>query len=368
MKIKPFQLYCLLVVCSAPVAYLEISRYMNSLLAHNGWLAVLAAILPCFIFMLLLIQITRKSPQPFPLLLEDYLGTWLGRVVGCSYILVFIMITAIDLRFFVDFIETHVVSGTPLSVLVGVLLLVGLFALKSGFNALIRSFELVVLIGLPFVFIILILALPQDMHISNLLPIGSMMRIDHFMLAVLLMTAIFARSMPVLTFAYFSDDPGKIGSTFTASLASYWLLMLLATLITTLTLGAFSAELYAFPTFIMVTMINIGRFFQNIDILFISIWILGIYASISVFWFMSLYTCQQVFRLSDYRYLAAPSSLIIGVLAMQIADNILQLFQTRLFFVMVVYGGFFILIPSILFIISLFKPSMPEAILSAKAE
>lgn len=341
---------------------------MTSLLAHNGWLAVLAAILPCFIFMLLLIQIIKKSQQPFPLLLEDYLGTWPGRVVGFAYILAFLLTAAINLRFFVDFIETHVTSGTPISVLVGVLLLVGLFAIRSGFSAMIRSFELVVLIGLPFAIIILLLGLAQDVHISNLFPIASTMKIDRFIVAVLLTTAFFARVMPVLTFAYFTDNPVKIGSTFTASLLSYWVLMLLTTLITTLSLGAFSAKLYTFPTFIMVTMISIGHFIQNIDILFIGIWILSIYASISVFWFMSLYTCQQVFRLSDYRYLAAPSSLIIGVLAMQIADNILQLFQTRLFFVMVVYGGFFILIPSILFIISLFKPSMPEAILSAKAE
>lgn len=371
MKIKPFQLYVILTLLSVPLAFLEVPRHAVSLLQQNGWLAVLGAIIPCTLFALMYLYIIKKSRSPFPLLLEEHLGSWLGRLLGFLYIPMFLLTAAINTRFFVDFIETHVLPGTPISVLVGILLLVGFVAIRGEFTAMVRGFEIILFIGMFFTFFVLAAGLLQNTHITYLYPIAYM-NISKFLLASLIISAIFARIMPVLSFAFFLDSKKAVSSVLAWSVTTYILIVFLSTLVTILTLGGLNATLQTFPAFVMVTLIHLGRFVQNIDILFIGVWIMGIYASLSLFWFMGLYTSQQVFRLSDYRYLAAPSSLIIGIAAIQFADNIIELFLAKLIFIALVYGIFFIIIPFLIFLITLFKSpvdnSFTVAEIAEKAE
>ncbi len=65
----------------------------------------------------------------------------------------------------------------------------------------------------------------------------------------------------------------------------------------------------------MIRLARIGDFIQNLDIVFIAVWIMGIFGAVTIPWFMACFTTQKVFNLQDYRFLAAPSAVIIGILS-----------------------------------------------------
>lgn len=142
----------------------------------------------------------------------------------------------------------------------------------------------------------------------------------------------------------------------TRVLFSYIPFIILTVLGIIITLGTIPALDFIYPTFSMVRLARIGAFVQNIDILFIGIWVLGIFGAVTVPWFMACYITQKVFNLRDYRFLAAPSTLIIGVLSIAMAENNLEvtIWNTRI--IPQLYLFFFILIPFLIFIITLFKP------------
>jgi hypothetical protein len=106
----------------------------------------------------------------------------------------------------------------------------------------------------------------------------------------------------------------------------------------------------------MVRSLHIGDWVQNIDVIFIGIWILGTFAAVTIAWFMACFTAQQVLNLKDYRFLAAPSTLIIGIGALLLSRNILEVQIMGDTIIPIIYTLFFILIPLVIFIITLFKP------------
>lgn len=357
-RISNFQIYCLLVVLVGPIAFLEQPKRLAVLIYHNAWLASLATIVPGILIVIMFSYLISKSPNPFPTLLEEYLGKVLGRILAFIYVLIFILTTSFTLSLFVNFVETNVLPGTPISVLIGALLFVGYVVIKNGFENFARLCELIVIIGLPFSIGIALLATFQNIDIGNLLPIGYM-NIKDFGLAVISTTSILGRLFPILTIAYYSNNPSRIRSVLFKVLFTYILLMLLPSLVITLIYGGVASGMLVFPAFSLIRLIDIGQFITNIDIVFVGVWISGIIGAFTIFWWMACFTTQQIFNLKDMAFLAAPSSLIIAVLSLLIGPNILVLKIVNQQIIIGIYLFFFLIIPFLLYIMALSKSDKP---------
>ncbi|MDD2511613.1 MAG: GerAB/ArcD/ProY family transporter, partial [Syntrophomonas sp.] len=272
---------------------------------------------------------------------------------------------------FVDFIVTNVLPQTPISVFIGVLLLVGFMAIKSGLENLARCCELVVLLGLPFAFLIFLAALIENWRPENLLPFAYM-DLKSFSLGLFSSSYILGKMLPVLSLAFFGPRREKTGTVMLLVIFSYVALMSTTTLATLMTLDTTMSNIATFPTFSTVRLLHVADFIQNIDIIFIGIWIMGIFATATIPWFMACYTTQQLFALKDYRFLAAPSSLIIGVFSILMSKNILELLAVSMYIIPLLYSIIFILLPFLLFLLTLLKPypeseTLAEPILKAES-
>ncbi len=357
-RISNFQIYCLLLISVGPIAFLEQPKRLALLIYHNAWLASLAAIIPGIFIVMMFSYLIRKSRNPFPYLLEEYLGKIGGRVLAFIYVLVFLVTAGFTLSLFTNFVEINVLPGTPISVFIVALLFLGYVAIKNGFENFARLCEIIVMVGFPFSIGIVLLAATQNVDMGNLLPLGYMDLTD-FGLAVISTTSILGRLFPILTIAYFSNHPSGVHSIMVKVLFSYILLMVLPSLAITLVYGGIASGMLVFPAFSLVRLIDISEFITNVDILFIGIWITGIVGAFTIFWYMACLTMQQVFNLKTYDFLAAPSSLIIAVLSLIIGPNImvLKIFNQQI--IIGIYLLFFLLIPFLLFIMALFKPDKP---------
>lgn len=353
-KINRFQLYCMLSLMAVPMAFLIVPRLVAAPLENNAWLAIVASLIPGSMVIYIYAAIIKKSRQPFPVLLEEHLGRWGGKAVAILYIPFFILASSFALRLFVDFIETNVLPGTPISVFIGLILVASFAGIKSGLVNIARMIEIISYVGFPFTLLMLFLTITHNHDFSNLQPFGYMSGRD-FAQGLQFAAIALLNMMPVLTLGYHFNQPQHLTATMIQAMVSYVLVMLLTTLATIVVLGGENVNLFIFPTFVSIRLISIGDFIQNIDIIFIGIWILGIFGVITIWWFMTCYTIQKVFHLHDYRFLAAPTALIIGVGSVMLSPNILELNLVIERVLPPVYGFFLLLIPLLIFIITLFK-------------
>lgn len=353
-KINRFQLYCMLLIMTTPLAFLIVPKLIAAPLENNAWLAIVVSLIPGSIIIYLYTAIIKKSRHPFPVLLEEHLGRWAGKAVACLYILFFLLASSFALRIFVDFIETNVLPGTPISIFIGIMLFSGFAGIKSGLTNIARTIEIITYVGLPFTLLMLLLTLAHNPDFSNLQPFGYMSYQD-FALGLQYATIPLLNMMSVLTLAYFFDQQKHLVATMAQAMLTHVLVMGLTVLGTIVVLGGQNVNLFTFPTFVTIRLISIGGFIQNIDIIFIGIWILGIFGVLAIWWFMTCYTIQKVFNLHDYRFLAAPTAIIIGVASIMISPNILELNLVIKRVLPPIYYFFLLLIPLVVFIITLFK-------------
>jgi spore germination protein KB len=362
-RISAFQMYCLLLVMTMPLAFLIIPGVLTSYLENNAWLALIATIIPGTLIIYIYYSITIKSRKPFPLLLEEHLGKIPGKTLGFIYIFFFMLASSFALRIFVEFIESNVLPRTPISVFIGVMLITAFVGIKSGLTNIARMTELITYVGIPFTLLMMFLTLTHNPDLGNLKPFAYM-SYKGFGNALIFATVPLLNMIPILTlFHYFQQSTFK---PMLQVMLSYIMLMSLITITTVVVLGGQNATLFTFPAFVAIRLVSIGDFIQNIDIIFIGVWIMAIFGVLSIWWFMACYTIQQVFNLHNYRFLAAPTALIIGITSILLSPNILELKLLINKILIPVYYFFLLFIPFIVFVTTLFKapvkhqPEYPE--------
>jgi len=359
VKLTDFQLFCILLLMVAPVAYLETPHTLVHILFANSWLAVITAVIPGLLLIQMYYYIITKSGRPFPQMLEEHLGKVAGKLLGLLYIPLFILVCSYTLRLFIEFMKMNVLPATPISVFIGVLLLVCWVAIKAGLETSARVLEIITIIGLTFGLIIVLLALANNFHPARLLPIGYL-NYRSLGQGTLLVASIVGKLMPVLALAFFIDDKKRSLGIMRWVVLVFIPVITLNTMAIIITRGIMPSLSQSFPVFSMVRLARIGAFIQNVDIFFIGVWILGIFGAVTIPWFMACYTTQQVFGLRNYRFAAAPTAMTIGILSIVISRNNLEVVIWSQKITPYVYSFFFIVIPLLVFLVTLFKP-MPAS-------
>lgn len=357
-RISNFQIYAIMLMLLFPVPFLEVPKRLSILAGNNAWLALLASIIPGFLIIYMFMMIIRKSQTPFPAMLEEHLGMVLGKILQILYFVFLMFVCAFMTRLFVDFIETNVMPLTPISVHITLLLFVCWLGIKAGIESFARTCEIIGIAGLAFTTMILILLFFQpNTDPFNLLPLVHVDPVP-FGLAVASSSSIIARTFPVLTLAFFSNYPQGVKRMLVISMLTYIALTTTTIIAMIMFYGGQLPQLLTFPAFSMIRLIQVGKFIQNIDVFFIGIWIMGIFAAIAILWFMALICLQQAFNLQDYRFLAAPSALILGTSSLLISRNIQELGALSLTVIPLGYGVFFIVLPFLLWLRVWFKPEV----------
>lgn len=353
-RISVYQYVCLLMFLTVPVATLEIPHKLVHSAYHNTWLVVVTALVPCYLLNLLYNYIIQNSQEPFPQMLDEHLGKILGKSLAVFYIVMFFLTSAYTLRLLVEFMKLNVLPATPVSVFVGAMLLGGFVGIKTGLNSIARLAEIIIPVGLVLTFLIVVIALYTNYQPERLLPLGNI-KLSSLVLGSLNTTTIFAKCMPVLLLGFLLPQKQKTLVGLNVTVLLFISAITFISIILTITVGTIPSMAYVFPTFNMIRFARIGIFIQNLDIVFITVFITGFFGAIVIPWFMGCFVIQQICNLRDYRFLAAPSSLIIGVLSLLVCSNSLQVVDWSIKIIPFLYGGAYIVIPFLLFLVILFK-------------
>ncbi|GIO31289.1 MULTISPECIES: GerAB/ArcD/ProY family transporter [Paenibacillus] len=254
--------------------------------------------------------------------LHRVFGRMIGSVLGA--LILFFQIDAIGLitREYAEFIVQAFLSQTPITVIVGCIVVTCSFAVRSGVEVIGRFALIFGPIFFLFVVSIFIFLLPEY-DFLNILPV--------FGLGVLpsvkgaLEPSVWFMEFLFITSFYPSVRKGD--NRLKGGLLAV-ILMMFTMVITNSTclflFGETTANL-TFPFLSASRYINISDFFSHVEAIVMALWILGGFVQISMWHYSFVLSVSQWLNIKDYRPLVFPVGLLIAVFSIWVAKNFQQM-------------------------------------------
>jgi spore germination protein KB len=297
----------------------------------------------------------EKSSNTFPIMLEEHLGKIAGKILAIIYIAVFALLSILYLRFYEEFIINNVLLGSPVSALLMIIVIPGFYAIYCGTQVMARVSEIVFIVAFPLAILLLLAGMTEKPDFANLLPLTNISPVN-LLEAVYLNTWHVGNMVLILALYSFCQQNVRVIKTMLIRVTLVLVLYLSTEMLVILiVLGADLTATQSFPLFEIARNIELGGFIRNLEVFFISSFIMGICISVTIFWFMACYCTQKVFNLKDYRFLAAPAGIIIAFGSILISPNTFWVFSILEKIAPIFFGVFFVLIPILLYLIALIK-------------
>ncbi|NGM82764.1 endospore germination permease [Paenibacillus sp. 7124] len=243
---------------------------------------------------------------------------WAGRkispvfavVIGILLLQYYLDLTTNVLRVYVNFIKDNVLLNTPTVITAVIIMLVTLYMISRGIEAISRINSIVNLM-LLMIFPLYIWGLTKHINLHRLLPI-----FDHsaasFALASLTPIGWMSEVSVLLFFGPYLKFPRKGTFIGVIGICLVTLVMFVEILMTLVVFGPQYMKDIAYPIFSTISIIQVGRFIENLDVLFISYWTMSVYMKLAIFLFATVQCFKQTFRIrNDRPYLVALSVVII---------------------------------------------------------
>lgn len=310
-KISPLQLFCLMVLFelgSAVVVGVGLEA------KQDAWLAILLGMAGGGLLFLLYSALFDRYPD---LSLTAYIprivGKWIGIPVSVGYLLYFLYIASRVLRDFGDLLITSALTETPLLAVNGLMMLVVAYAVYMGIEVIGRTGEPVFVIMLSSLFLgMVLLVLSDKIEFTRLLPF-----LENGWKPVLSTTLkqtytfpygemiVFAMLLPML------DRPKEVRRTGLYAILFSGLVLSATITCDIVVLGVQQAARSQFPLLETFTRVKIGEVVQRLDILVISMLILGMFIKIVIFFYAGVAGFNELFRFRTDRHPLFRSGLVL---------------------------------------------------------
>lgn len=277
-----------------------------------------------------------------------------GTLIGLLYIWFFIHLAAMTLQYFSMFLTTAVMPETPQLFFLISLTLLGAFAVYNGIEVIGRLSEIIapiIMLSLITIFIFL----TKDMDFKALTPV-----MEKGFLPVLyggfLHTPRTDEIVDIAMILPYLNDRRRVKKVFVFafSILLVFLLLLLIPIITVY--GVQAAQNLSFPYFSLAKIISVLDFIERIEILYVGIWMLGIFLKLSFYFYLTVLGISQVFDLHDYKPLVLPTGAVIVPLSILLAESVIELNEFTSYKIYTWYALVFILlIPTFLLITAIIR-------------
>jgi len=267
----------------------------------DSWIALIVS---AIIFLpLLLVYIRMMSLYPGNDLFDisyKVFGKVGGNIVNVLYILFFMQSGASYIRIFTEFIETVALTSTPVFVPILSLTIVCIISVKLGLEVIARFTTLLLPMAILLLFIINLMIIPMMKH-ENLLPLFNTDIKDFVNASFISLIFPFAE---ILVFTGILSDLKTRKSTkkvfLWGTIISVFFIVFIA--IRNIAVLGNMTNAFIFQSYEAVSLINIGNFFQRLEITVSFVFIFGTVIKCSV---CLLFVCKgiaKIFKIKDYRY------------------------------------------------------------------
>lgn len=294
---------------------------------QDAWISILIALVMFIPLILTYARIVYLYPEKNLYdIATDIFGNFIGKVITFVYVIYAILLGALIIRIFSEFISIVTMPETPQIVIQIFLLVFCAWMVKSGTEALGRWSKFI----LPIVIIVILtttsIAL-KDMHFSYLKPVGGSGLSNIMTGAFTAFSYPFAESifvLPLFSSVKKSENSKKI---FIIGTIIGTILLLVAYLRNMCILGPTSYKMHIFPSYTAISVISLGEFFTRIEVLVGLLFLLCGYVKLSVCLFDAAIGMVKIFNLENYKSMAYPVGLLTLTLAMTINKNAVEFFS-----------------------------------------
>lgn len=266
-------------------------------------------------------RIARRFPQQTLLQVAELtLSRPVGRLIALLYLLYFLLVLTLNLRLVGEFFVFAFLTRTPIIVVIITVALLALWAVRSGVEVIGRFSQVIFPLLIASVFLI-VLFLAQDIETKLLWPprlsaVGPVPYLQDI-INVSARTAEFAWLALLVPFV---DQPAGLFRT--AVRAQLWIGFAWVGMSVAIigTLGR-NFSPHFFPFYVSVQLVHVGDFLERPDVLFLSMWLFGMFLRITMLLWGTAVSAAQLLGLKTYRMMALPFAGIAATYALMIAGS-----------------------------------------------
>jgi spore germination protein KB len=344
-RITPRQITWLIITSSTAVVMVSVTPIALGL-GRNAWLAELVAVGIMIIMAWVMVKLCSSFPKKSLVEIgEVILGKYLGKLLGLAILWFFLFTSATLLRETGEFLKANFLEETPLIVLIVSFALVVAYGVRMGLETIARVND---------VFFTLIMAmfgalwvlLFKEIDLNNLFPIlvesgftgivrGGVMTAPGFMLVVAI----------GMIFPYINQQERAM-KMILLGLIIQVIIIVNMVIFAIGVLGPALLDVINFPGLFLSKSIRFAQFIENIDALFMLIWVLATFIKIAIFYFCLVLGTGQVFNLKGVNLLVVPTGALVVAVAMASYQSFFELLFFQLEGMVVHNWLFLFLIPA----------------------
>ncbi|MCG0277988.1 MAG: spore germination protein [Thermanaeromonas sp.] len=307
-----------------PTAIIFLPSFLAKTAQQDAWLAVVVATVLTLPLGFVLTWLGTRFPH---LTLFQYseiiLGRILGKIISTLYVLALILLNALVLREFSEFLVSAVMPETPLLVFTVTLAAVAVYGARNGIEVISRSAEFVMPLMVLFILTILSLVTPE-MSWRNLFPV--LERGVGPVLAGAIIVLGFTGEISLLAgISGFINPPQGIRMSVTIGLLGVFFFLVMVVLGGVLVFGSAETARLTFVVFSLARMVSIANFLERIEVLFMAIWVAGVFIKVMFNLYIASIGVATVMELTDFRPLCAPLAAFMVALSVLLFKNISHL-------------------------------------------
>lgn len=286
-------------------------------LAHtareDAWMASLFSIFINLLMVVLYMAIARVYPgQTIFEIHEKVLGKLLGKILSLVYLFYFLILTGTLLGNLGFFLSSEMMPETPIEAIQILFLIAAVMCARMGIIILARVGELM-FPWIIFLFMVLVLSLIPQIdwnHIKPMLEEGWMPVAKAGFHA-----SMFQELIVLMVFLPLVKGEKKGERALMGGAVAGGFVLSIIVLLSVLILGIEQTENSTFPAFALAKTINLGNFFQRVEGILITLWILTFFIKISLLYLSILQGMKTVFGLKEQNPLIYPLSVLFIIVA-----------------------------------------------------
>lgn len=317
-QISAWQLVLLLATVGTTAESTGLNSMLSPLLGPDVWLAFLLALPFAAGEIWILGVLSQRHPgKNLFELLESSLGFW-GTLLIAAYVLLFGLQTVVSAQEFA-LLSKLIFTFTPSWVLLAPMFALTLYGNLLGLEVVARINALLfAVVDLPLGILLAILFAPQQ-RLARLMPVF-VAQPTHLWLGTALVVGMFATfvAMPILL--------PHVKQLRLAARLTLWLVLIVTFTALGHNLGPFlvfgrAAEDMTWPVYTQVTVLQVGRVLERVDVLAIILWVHGFWITLSLFTRLSTIGLAKILRLPEARTVLAPLTSFLYVLSAFVLPN-----------------------------------------------
>ncbi|MEK4109307.1 MULTISPECIES: GerAB/ArcD/ProY family transporter [Paenibacillus] len=328
---------------------------ITSYAKQNAWICALIGVPIGMLLMAMFLKLGKAYPDKNLIAISrSILGFWPGTLVGCFYLYFFVIGASTHTREVGDFMTTQLFQYTPIRVIILLFVIAVSWGVYNGIESMGRSSELLMPVGVVFILVLCFCLVPK-IDTSNIKPF---MDTDVVSIAQgILVSVIYpvGETIPILMLLPYTSSQGHRNRDLIMAAGLGNLLLASLVTIAILVLGAFLTQHNIYASFILMQKISIGDFFQRIEALMASVWLISTYFKAMVYLYAFTIGIAELFKLKRYIFLILPSSMLVFAFANLVAPGVTFIIITVVPYWVDWDTTVGILLPGILLLIHVFK-------------